>query len=61
MKWYIIKSAPSCCNMTKAACYADMKSFTYPNQDELLNKRSELLSKCRHVNEYLLCNYKANG
>ena len=33
----------------------------YPNQDELFNKRSEVASKCRHVNNYLLSNYKANG
>ena len=34
--------------------------LTYPKQDELLNKRSELISKCRHINKYLLSNYKAN-
>ena len=27
---------------------------------ELLNKRSELISKCRHVNKYLLSNHKSN-
>ena len=32
----------------------------YPKQDELLNKRSELVFKCRHINKYLLSNYKAN-
>ena len=34
--------------------------LTYPNQDEPLNKRSEPVSKCHHVNKYLLSNYKAN-
>ena len=34
--------------------------LAYPNPDELLNKRSELVSKCRHVNKFLLANYKAN-
>ena len=33
--------------------------LTYPNQDELFNKKSELISKCRHINKYLLSNYKA--
>ena len=40
---------------------------TYPNQDDLLNKRSKLTLnavmlwfKYRHVNKYLLSNYKAN-
>ena len=32
----------------------------FEDQDHLLNKRSELISKCRHANKYLLCNYKAN-
>ena len=34
--------------------------LTYSNQDELLNQRSELVSKCRQVNKYLLSNHKDN-
>ena len=30
------------------------------NLNELLHKRSELISKCRHVNTFLLSNYKSN-
>ena len=33
---------------------------TYYDQEELLNKRSELASKCRHEKKFLLANYKAN-
>ena len=29
----------------------------YPNQKKLLNSRSELISKCRHVNKFTLKNY----
>ena len=32
--------------------------FNYPRPDELLNKKSELISKCCHANKFLLCNYK---
>ena len=34
-------------------------SFNYPHPEELLNKCSELVSKCWHVNKYFLNNYKA--
>ena len=34
--------------------------INYPNQEELLSKRSELISKWRHVSKYLLSNYKSN-
>ena len=32
--------------------------LNYPDQEELLNKSSELVSKYRHVNKFLLSNYK---
>ena len=32
---------------------------TYPNQEELLNQRSELVSKCQHENKFLLKNFKS--
>ena len=62
LKWYIVKSVPSYSNITKSCMLCLHKKFeilTYPNQDELLNKRSELVSKCRLINKYLLSNYKA--
>ena len=34
--------------------------LNYPDQEELLNKSSELVSKCQHVNKFLLSNYKSN-
>ena len=33
---------------------------TYQNQKELLNKKFELLCKCRNVNKFLLKNYTGN-
>ena len=34
--------------------------LNYPDQEELLNEKSELLSKCQHVNKFLLSNYKSH-
>ena len=32
-----------------------------PDQKQLLNKRSELIAKCRQEKKFLLINYKANN
>ena len=37
-----------------------LEIVNHPHHKELLNKRSELVSKCQHANKYLLNNYKAN-
>ena len=34
---------------------------TFEDQDHLLNKCFELISKCRHANKNLLRNYEANN
>ena len=63
LKWYTIKSVPSYSNITKSCMLCIDKKFeilTYPNLHELLNKRSELVSICCHINKYLLSNYEAN-
>ena len=31
----------------------------YPIKNELLNKRSEMITKCRHMNKFMLANYKS--
>ena len=63
IKWPIVKYVPGYSNVTKKflLCFHEkLEISNYPNQEELLNKRSELISKCRHVNKYLLSNYKSN-
>ena len=40
--------------------YEKFEILTYRNQDELWNKRSELVSKYCDLNNYLLYNNKAN-
>ena len=37
-----------------------LEIVNYPNQEELLNKQSELISKCHNIKKYLLSNYKSN-
>ena len=37
-----------------------LEIVNFEDQDHLLNKRSALISKCRHANKYLLRNYKTN-
>ena len=64
LKWSIIKSAPAYSNISKKCQLCLQENFeilNYPNPNKLLNKRSELVSKCRHVNKFLLSNYKSNA
>ena len=41
----------------KGTCQKKFEIIKYPNSNELLNKRSKFVSKCRHSSEYLLCYY----
>ena len=50
-------------NITKNCLLCLLKKIeivNYPHPEELLSKRSELVSKCWHSNKYLLYNNKAN-
>ena len=63
LKWFIIKSVPAYSNISKKCQSLPQDKFEIlncPNPNELLNKRSELISKWRHVNKFLLSNYKSN-
>ena len=63
LKWSIVKSVPAYSNITKkclACLHKKLEIVNYPVSEELLNKRSELVSKCLHANKYLLNNYKVN-
>ena len=35
--------------------------LNYPDHEELLDKMSELVSKCQHFSKFLLSNYKSNN
>ena len=63
LKWYILKSVVPYSNITKKCTLSLQEKFeilSYSNPDELLNKRSELVSKFQHMNKFLLANFKAN-
>ena len=63
LKWSIVKSVRAYSNITKKCLlclHKKLEIVNYPHPEELLNKRCELVSKCRHANNYLLNNYKAN-
>ena len=61
LKWSIVKKVPTYSNITKKCVlrlHKKLEIFNYPHPKKLLNKRSELVSKCWHGNMYLLNNYK---
>ena len=61
--WEIIQTAPQYTNITKqcSSCpQVELAILMYPNQSDLLNKRSELVSKCRHENKFLLQTFNSN-
>ena len=64
LKCYTLKSVVQHSNIEKKCRLYIQKKFeilSHPNPDELLNKRPKLISKCHHMNKFLLANYKANN
>ena len=53
-----IENSPRVCLL---CLHEKLYTATYHDQEELLNKRSELLSKYCHEKKFLLANHKANG
>ena len=57
LKWSVVRGATPYLNISKK-CFLCLHEkliiITYPRQRKLLNKRSELLCKCRHENKCLL-------
>ena len=57
IKWDILKRTNGYNKISKSCSLCLMEKFmicNYKHKDKLLNKRSELVSKCRHVNKHLL-------
>ena len=64
LKWSVVKSVPSYSGISKKCLsflHEKHEIINFEDQDHLLNKCSELISKCRHANKCLLRNYKANN
>ena len=62
LEWSVVKQAKSYTNASKSCslCLQEkLEILNYENKKELLNKRSEIVSKCRHMNKFLLANYKS--
>ena len=61
VRWSIVKEINSYNNpkTCRLCLYQKYAILNYPSQNDLLNKRSELVSKCRHQNKFLLANYKS--
>lgn len=62
LKWSTIKQVQSYTNNSRNCPLCLQEKFEilfYKDKSELLNKRSELIAKCRHTNKFLLANYKS--
>ena len=62
LKWSILKRVKSYSNTSKTCrlCLQEkLEILRFENKEELLNKRSEIISKCRHMNKFMLANYKS--
>jgi len=59
VKWSIMRRAAPYSNRTKRCdlCLTEKLMISEAEKSSSLNKRSELVSKCRHENKYLLKNY----
>ena len=60
IKWSIVKRVNSTPNKSfcKLCLMEKLFIIKYLDDNNMLNKRSELISKCRHQNKTLLCNFK---
>ena len=59
LTWSILKSVPAYNNITKRCqlCLQEkLAIISYENPEDLLNKKSEILNKCRHASKFLLKN-----
>ena len=60
VSWSILDISPPYKNGTRTCqlCLSEKYHIIFHEQGNLLNKRSEILSNCRHQNKFLLCNFK---
>ena len=60
IKWSIASHAQPYTNESKRCdlCLTEKLLIMNADKQSLLNKRPELISKCRHQNKFYLCNFK---
>ena len=64
VKWTVIKNMPAYNNISRRCLLCLQEKLCiieHEKQEHLLNKKSELVTKCRHANKFLLKNYKASS
>ena len=60
--WSILATAPAYSNKRKRChlCLTEKLYLIKAKKPTLLNKRTELISKCRHENKFYLANFELN-
>ena len=63
VKWSIANQAHPYTNQSKRCdlCLTEKLLIMNANKQSLLNKRPELISKCRHQNKFYLCNFRESS
>ena len=63
IKWSIVRSAPDykCGSRRCNLCLAEKLTILFGDKNLMLNKRSEILGKCRHTTKYKLKSIKFDG
>ena len=58
IKWTVLRKAAACRKTTRRGNFyiAELLEIMKADEDQSLNRRSELVSKCRHENLFCLCN-----
>ena len=59
VNWDILRKAPAYSNLSKRCdlCLTEKLMIISADKSILLNKRSEIISKCRHQNKFYLSNF----
>ena len=59
IRWSVVRRAAPYSNISKRCnlCLAEKLEIARADKTRSLNKRSELVSKCRHENKFYLCNF----
>ena len=63
LTWEVLRTAQAYSNKTKrySLClHEKLAIITYPYPNELINRRTKLVTKCRHENKFLLKNFNCN-
>ena len=64
LKWEILRQAAPSSNISKSCplcLHEKLPISLYPELDELLNKRTKMISKCGQQNKFLLMNFNSTN